>query len=146
MSDMGSSFVWIAAVPFVGFCALMYFSAWLRGPFGFAATVAALVATFGVLAALALRTESGLALALSIGMYFLVAGGFFYVVGGRYLTQTEFGDLTYQSHSTLVRFLDENGITSPLAALLRVLGPGLFAALVLFVVVVAWAKLNGAIT
>lgn len=146
MSNVGSTAVWIAAVLLVAFCVLVYVSAWLKGAGAFLITVGALFATFGVLAIEAISTEKGVLLALSLFAYVLLSGMFFYFVGGRYLTQTPVQDLTYQSHTALVRFIEENSIASPLAALLRVLGPILLVGMLLFAIVALWAKSNGSVT
>jgi hypothetical protein len=45
-----------------------------------------------------------------------------------------------------VRFIEENGISSPLAAFLRVLGPTLLVGVFVFAVVALWAKSGGAVT
>jgi len=146
MSNVGSAAVWMAAVLLVTFCVLVAASVWLKGSGAFLATVLTLFAMFGVLAVDTVSKESGIVLALSLFMYFLLTGMFFYVVGGRYLTQTSVHDLTYQSHSALVGFIEDNDISSPLARVLRVLGPALLVGVLVIGVVAFWAKSSGVVT
>jgi hypothetical protein len=62
------------------------------------------------------------------------------------IAETSVHDLTYQSHSALVGFIEDNAISSPLARVLRVLGPALLVGVLVIGVVAFWAKSSGVVT
>jgi hypothetical protein len=115
--------------------ALVYTSAWLHGTAWFVAILASLAVFVTLLCASALANESGLRLWAGLLGAAILYGGFFFVIASRYITRTRAMDLTYQSHGALVQYISNNRLDTPLARLLRVLGPILMAAMVVLTVV-----------
>jgi hypothetical protein len=129
MADWGFD-TWIALLSLTVFLGLTYSSAWLRGSSWYLATVFSMGVFLVAMSANALRAESGLRLwAGALGMLMLF-GLFFYWVSARHITQTRMLDLTYHSHDAVVRYITERQLSSPLARLLRVLGPVLLATVI----------------
>lgn len=127
------------------FLLLAWTSAWLSGRAWFIATVGALAGGLSCAAIPIIVGEVGLNRWLGLGgllMSFLVA---FYFVGMRYITQTRVRDMTYHSHEALVQFIDENGLASPFARIMRRMGPALLVFFLLFGVIAAWGKITGAL-
>jgi len=146
MSTSGSLGPWIGVALLGAFVVLMLLSAWLRGVGAFVLMVFCLVAGFGALTFEALQTQQGVLLSTTLLLYAGVSGGLFYIVGGRYLTQTPWSDLTYQSRDALIRYIRENEVESPLATVLRLLGPALMVLLGFAVVVGVLATKMGVAT
>lgn len=114
-------------------------SSWLKGRAWFVATVVSLATSLVSLEWNSQRTAWDTALIV------FVFFGFFYFIGIRYITQTSVLDMTFHSHDALVRFIDESGDTSVFALVMRKMGPVLFASLLIFGAVAAWAKYTGAL-
>lgn len=143
MENMASAYVWISIAFFLAFLVLTYVSCWLYGLRWFVLTVATLACTFTALAAEVVATTSGIKLWLTIAILTWVFGAIFYLITIRYLTHTKLLDITYQSHEALRKFIDERGIASPLATVIRVLGPILLAGIVILGGLGVLAKNNG---
>ena len=135
----------------IGGCLLMaaivmvWRSVWLKGRVWFIATVSLLG-----LALLALEwniklSTSALQVLLEVGGIALGYAVIFYLVAGRYLTMTPITDVTFQSHDSLVKFIDDSGDTSLLSKIMRRAGPWLLVAVLAYGLVVAWAKFTGAV-
>lgn len=125
------------------FLALISTSSWLKGRTWFIATVIVLAASLAAFewgdSLPTSRVERWLARATLVYVFVCVS----YVIGGRYITKTEVLDITYQSHEELVHFIDQSGDTSFFARIMRRMGPVLFAVLLIFGAVLAWAKFTG---
>ena len=136
----------IATLVFLAvFLVLVWTSAWLKGLGWFVATLGALAAAIVSLELTSHATESALDLWIRLGALTLLFGFFFYFLGARYITGTSVRDMTYQSHGALTRFIDENRLSSPLATVLRVLGPLLLGVATIYAGFLAWAKFSGVI-
>ena len=125
------------------FIFLVWASAWLWGRIWFAITMASLA---GVLVAsefvgIGAQSEVKRLFSLSgLALFFVMA---FYFLGSRYITRTRLSDLTYQSHEALVRYIDDNQLSSPFARLMRRMGPVLLTLALIYAGFAAWAMFTG---
>ena len=128
---MASSSVttWLVVGSLVASLALMYSSAWLHGTGWFAATILSMGVFFGLLCGATLAGASGFRLWVGAFGALLLFGLFFYIISARHVTRTRLMDLTYQSHDAVTRYISEKQIHTPLARVVRVLGPALLAAM-----------------
>jgi hypothetical protein len=131
---------WLALLSLVSFLVLAYSSAWLRGLGWFVATVFSMAVFIAVLCGGALVRESGLRLWVGGLGALVLFGFFFYWISARYVTQTRLLDLTYHSRDALMSYITERKMQTSLAGLLRVLGPGLLAAVALLTVLAVAIK------
>ena len=127
------------------FLVLVCTSSWLKGRTWFIATVVVLAASLVAVEWDSQPAASQIEFWLTFGWLVFVFLCVFYVIGGRYLTNTEAMDITYQSHDALVRFIEESGDSSLFARIMRRMGPMLFALLLLLGAIVVWAKISGAL-
>ena len=135
----------VGAALFMAFVVMAWTSLWLRGRLWFGAMMATLGAGLVILEWDVDRLTFGVKSWLEVVGLILFYALACYFVAGRYLTSTSVGDLTFQSHDALAKFIDENGETSLLSRIMRRAGPWLFAAFLIFAGFVAWAKYSGAI-
>jgi hypothetical protein len=144
--NQASALVWVAVAFFVGFCALIYTSSWLRGLKWFVAAMLTLAGTMLLLGIDALTegvsVKAGLVLLLLTWLFCFM----FYVIGSRYVTRTRLLDLTYNSREALERYLTQNQIHSSLAQALRAMPLVLVLGMALMVGLGYWAKTGGLIT
>jgi hypothetical protein len=138
-----SATVWVGALLISVFLGLVYASVWLKGTAWFTTTMSTLGAAFGVLSLEPIGTESDTSRILSIIGMAIAFAFMFYVIGGRYITKTSIRDMTYQSHEDLVEYIEHNRLSSPLARVLRLLGPSLLVVIVAFACIAFCAKYAG---
>jgi len=146
MTMTASAPVLIGVAFYFVFLALIYSSAWLHGQRWFVVTILSWAGTIAAFYVDHMPTKVGTSFWLSLlivsWLFFVV----FYLVAGKYLTQTKLLDLKYQSHPALLQYITENQIHSPLASLLRALGPALFVAIFLLFGLGYWLQSKGAVS
>ncbi len=129
----------------VAFVLLAWSSAWLKGRAWFGATIGSLAAALLSLEASPPLGKPGIEGWLELGGLALMFCGLTYVIAGRYITGTTVLDITYQSHQALVAYLNEKQDKSLVALIMRRAGPLLMLALIIYGLVIAWAKFTGAV-
>lgn len=146
MTMTASAPVLIGVAFFFVFLALIYSSAWLYGQSWFVATILSWACTIAAFYLDLMPTKVGASFWVSLliaSWFFLVV---FYLLAGKYLTQTKLLDLKYQSHPALLQYITEHQIHSPLASILRPLGPVLFFAIFFLFGLGYWLQSRGAVS
>lgn len=143
MENIANTYVWIGVVFFLVFLALAYGSCWLNGMRWFVLTISALACAVTAFAVEVVTTTAGTQQWLLIFIFTWTFCAVFYVIAIRYVTHTKLLDITYQSHEALGKFITEHSIVSPLATVIRLLGPILLAGIVAVGGYGVWAKHNG---